>query len=76
MEGAYIVVTDGVTGVETQLNNGDSMVAVMGRTYSVTANLPTGYTKVVVVGSVTPKEVETIKSNSVQFSIALKKNLE
>ena len=59
VEGAYIVVTDGVTGVETQLNNGDSMVAVMGRTYSVTANLPTGYTKVVVVGSVTPKEVET-----------------
>ena len=62
VEGAYIVVTDGVTGVETQLNNGDSMVAVMGRTYSVTANLPTGYTKVVVVGSVTPKEVETIIS--------------
>lgn len=62
VEGAYIVVTDGVTGVETQLNNGDSMVAVMGRTYSVTANLPTGYTKVVVAGSVTPKEVETIIS--------------
>lgn len=60
VEGAYITVVDGVTGISTQLNNGESMSAVLGRTYSISAYLPEGYTKVVVPENVTTNTLETI----------------
>ena len=60
VEGAYLTITDGVTGVASQLNNGESMTAVLGRTYQVEANLPTGYIKVVVAETITPIDVDTV----------------
>ena len=58
--GAYISVTDGVTQVITQLANGESMTAVLNRTYAIEAFVPEGYTKAIVPANITPKEVETI----------------
>lgn len=60
VEGAYLTITDGMTGVASQLNNGESMTAVLGRTYQVEANLPTGYIKVVVAETITPTDVDTV----------------
>lgn len=60
VEGAYITIVDGVTGISSQLNNGESMSAVLGRTYSISAYLPEGYTKVVVPENVTTNTLETI----------------
>lgn len=60
VEGAYLTIIDGVTGVASQLNNGESMTAVLGRTYQVEANLPTGYIKVVVAETITPTDVDTV----------------
>lgn len=60
VEGAYITVVDGITGISTQLNNGESMSAVLGRTYSISAYLPEGYTKVVVPENITTNTLETI----------------
>lgn len=58
--GAYISVTDGVTQVITQLANGESMTAVLNRTYAIEAFVPEGYTKAIAPENITPKEVETI----------------
>lgn len=58
--GAYISVTDGVTQVITQLANGESMTAVLNRTYSIEAFVPEGYTKAIYPETITPTEVETI----------------
>ena len=58
--GAYISVTDGVTQVITQLANGESMTAVLNRTYTIEAFVPEGYTKAIYTESITPREVETI----------------
>ena len=58
--GAYISVTDGVTQIITQLANGESMTAVLNRTYTIKAFVPEGYTKAIYPESITPKEVETI----------------
>lgn len=58
--GAYISVTDGVTQVITQLSNGESMTAVLNRTYFIEAFVPEGYTKAVYPENITPKNVETI----------------
>lgn len=60
VEGAYLTITDGVTGDTFQLNNGESMTVVLGRTYQVEANLPTGYIKVVVADTITPIDVDTV----------------
>lgn len=60
VEGAYISVTDGTTNYVTQLHNGETMTAVLNRTYNIEAFVPEGYTKVVVPENITPKEVETI----------------
>lgn len=58
--GAYISVTDGVTQVITQLANGESMTAVLNRTYAIEAFVPEGYTRAVAPENITPTEVETI----------------
>lgn len=58
--GAYISVTDGVTQVITQLANGESMTAVLNRTYTIEAFVPEGYDKAIYPESITPKDVETI----------------
>lgn len=58
--GAYISVTDGANQIITQLANGESMTAVLNRTYNIEAFVPEGYTKAVVVKNITPKDVETI----------------
>ena len=58
--GAYLSVTDGVTQVITQLANGESMTAVLNRTYTIEAFVPEGYTKAIAPENITPKEVETI----------------
>lgn len=62
--GAYISVTDGVTQVITQLANGESMTAVLNRTYAIEAFVPEGYTKAVYPESITPREVETIVTST------------
>ena len=58
--GAYISVTDGATQIITQLANGESMTAVLNRTYTIEAFIPEGYTKVTVPETITTTEVETI----------------
>lgn len=58
--GAYISVTDGATQIITQLANGESMTAVLNRTYTIEAFIPEGYTKAIVPETITPTEVETI----------------
>lgn len=58
--GAYLSVTDGVTQIITQLSNGESMTAVLNRTYTIEAFVPEGYTKAIYPETITPKEVETI----------------
>lgn len=58
--GAYISVTDGANQIITQLANGESMTAVLNRTYTIEAFVPEGYTKAIYPESITPKEVETI----------------
>lgn len=58
--GAYISVTDGATQIITQLSNGESMTAVLNRTYTIEAFVPEGYTKAIYPETITPKEVETI----------------
>ena len=58
--GAYISVTDGTTQIITQLANGESMTAVLNRTYTIEAFVPEGYTKVIYPENITPREVETI----------------
>ena len=58
--GAYISVTDGTTQIITQLANGESMTAVLNRTYTIEAFVPEGYTKAIYPESITPREVETI----------------
>ena len=58
--GAYISVTDGATQIITQLANGESMTAVLNRTYAIEAFIPEGYTKVIYPETITPTEVETI----------------
>lgn len=58
--GAYISVTDGTNQIMTQLANGESMTAVLNRTYFIEAFVPEGYTKAIYPESITPKEVETI----------------
>lgn len=58
--GAYISITDGATQIITQLANGESMTAVLNRTYAIEAFVPEGYTKAIVPENITPKEVETI----------------
>lgn len=58
--GAYISVTDGATQIITQLANGESMTAVLNRTYTIEAFVPEGYTKAIVPETITPREVETI----------------
>ena len=58
--GAYISVTDGATQIITQLSNGESMSAVLNRTYTIEAFVPEGYTKAIYPESITPREVETI----------------
>ena len=58
--GAYISVTDGTTQIITQLANGESMTAVLNRTYTIEAFIPEGYTKAIYPETITPKEVETI----------------
>lgn len=62
VEGAYLTITDGVTGVASQLSNGESMVAVLNRTYAIEAFLPEGYDRAIVPSIITPNEVETIVS--------------
>lgn len=57
---AYITITDGVTQAITQLSNGESMTAVLNRTYTIEAFVPEGYTGVTVPETITPTEVETI----------------
>lgn len=58
--GAYISVTDGTNQIITQLANGESMTAVLNRTYTIEAFVPEGYTKAIYPESITPREVETI----------------
>lgn len=58
--GAYISVTDGANQIITQLANGESMTAVLDRTYFIEAFVPEGYTKAVYPETITPKTVETI----------------
>lgn len=58
--GAYISVTDGTNQIITQLSNGESMTAVLNRTYTIEAFVPEGYTKAIYPESITPKGVETI----------------
>lgn len=58
--GAYISVTDGATQIITQLANGESMTAVLNRTYTIEAFIPEGYTKAIYPENITPTEVETI----------------
>lgn len=58
--GAYISVTDGANQIMTQLANGESMTAVLNRTYTIEAFVPEGYTKAIYPESITPKTVETI----------------
>lgn len=58
--GAYISVTDGANQIITQLANGESMTAVLNRTYTIEAFIPEGYTKAIYPESITPREVETI----------------
>ena len=58
--GAYISVTDGATQIMTQLANGESMTAILNRTYTIEAFIPEGYTKAIYPESITPKAVETI----------------
>ena len=58
--GAYISVTDGANQIITQLANGESMTAVLNRTYTIEAFVPEGYTKAIYPESITPREVETI----------------
>lgn len=58
--GAYISVTDGTNQIITQLSNGESMTAVLNRTYFIEAFVPEGYTKAVYPETITPKNVETI----------------
>ena len=58
--GAYISVTDGATQIITQLSNGESMTAVLNRTYTIEAFVPEGYTKAIYPENITPREVETI----------------
>ena len=58
--GAYISVTDGANQIITQLSNGESMTAVLNRTYTIEAFVPEGYTKAIYPESITPREVETI----------------
>lgn len=58
--GAYISVTDGATQIITQLANGESMTAVLNRTYTIEAFIPEGYTKAIYPETITPTEVETI----------------
>ena len=60
VEGAYLTITDSVTGNASQLYNGESMGAVLGRTYRVEANLPTGYIRVLVAETVTLTELDTV----------------
>lgn len=58
--GAYISVTDGANQIITQLANGESMTAVLNRTYTIEAFVPEGYTKAIYPETITPREVETI----------------
>lgn len=58
--GAYISVTDGTNQIITQLANGESMTAVLNRTYTIEAFVPEGYTKAIYPESITPRGVETI----------------
>ena len=58
--GAYLSITDGANQVITQLANGESMTAVLNRTYAIEAFVPEGYTKAIYPESITPREVETI----------------
>lgn len=58
--GAYISVTDGANQIITQLANGESMTAVLNRTYFIEAFVPEGYTKAIYPETITPREVETI----------------
>lgn len=58
--GAYISVTDGTNQITTQLANGESMTAVLNRTYTIEAFVPEGYTKAIYPENITPKDVETI----------------
>ncbi len=58
--GAYISVTDGTNQIITQLANGESMTAVLNRTYTIEAFVPEGYTKAIYPENITPREVETI----------------
>ena len=58
--GAYLSITDGATQIITQLANGESMTAVLNRTYTIEAFIPEGYTKAIYPENITPTEVETI----------------
>ena len=58
--GAYLSITDGANQIITQLANGESMTAVLNRTYFIEAFVPEGYTKAIYPETITPKEVETI----------------
>lgn len=58
--GAYLSITDGATQTITQLANGESMTAVLNRTYTIEAFVPEGYTKAIYPESIIPREVETI----------------
>ena len=58
--GAYLSITDGANQIITQLANGESMTAVLNRTYTIEAFVPEGYTKAIYPESITPREVETI----------------
>ena len=58
--GAYLSITDGATQIITQLANGESMTAVLNRTYTIKAFVPEGYTKAIYPENITPREVETI----------------
>lgn len=58
--GAYLSITDGTNQIITQLANGESMTAVLNRTYTIEAFVPEGYTKAIYPESITPREVETI----------------
>lgn len=58
--GAYLSITDGTTQIITQLANGESMTAILNRTYTIEAFVPEGYTKAIYPESITPREVETI----------------
>lgn len=58
--GAYLSITDGANQIITQLSNGESMTAVLNRTYTIEAFVPEGYTKAIYPESITPRAVETI----------------